>query len=255
MKQTLDPKPMRAYDYEAGNQVENWYMSEKLDGVWARWNGHELLTREGTKINAHELFLDKYPGHQIEGELWSGRSDFKTAVSTIKKLKPVDSEWKRIKFCLFDMPIKNEPFHIRHNRLKYICAPTIHIIDQLNVKSDILDTSFKTILHFGGEGLVFKNPHGLYKEGKSHDFLRMKLVSSDEASVIGYEQGEGKFADGIAGTILVSWKDKTFSIALPITELRKNPPAIGSKITFNYRGLTSGDKPRQPTFVIERDYE
>ena len=37
------------YDNSKHN-ITNWYMSEKLDGIRAYWNGKELLSKNGNKI-------------------------------------------------------------------------------------------------------------------------------------------------------------------------------------------------------------
>lgn len=40
-----------------------------------------------------------------------------------------------------------------------------------------------------------------------------------------------------------------------IDEQRRNPPKIGSKVTFRYQELTNDGIPRFPSFVTARDYE
>ena len=51
-------------------------MSEKLDGIRGFWNGQELLTRGGKKLNPPKWFIQNYPPFAIDGELWTKRGDF-----------------------------------------------------------------------------------------------------------------------------------------------------------------------------------
>lgn len=51
--------------------VEFRWMSEKYDGIRARWDGDKLHSREGTQIKAPKEFIDRLPKNVIlDGELW-----------------------------------------------------------------------------------------------------------------------------------------------------------------------------------------
>lgn len=90
---------------------------------------------------------------------------------------------------------------------------------------------------------------------RSACLLKYKPFESDEASVIGYEGGEGRLA-GMIGALIVRWKDKVFNVGAGIPDaIRMAPPALGAAITFGFCGLTDGGLPRFPTFVAERNYE
>ncbi|MEC9165189.1 MAG: DNA ligase, partial [Pseudomonadota bacterium] len=47
--------------------VADYWVSEKLDGIRARWNGTELLTRNGNKIFAPTWFTANWPETTIDG--------------------------------------------------------------------------------------------------------------------------------------------------------------------------------------------
>lgn len=63
------------YDNSKHN-ITNWYMSEKLDGIRAYWNGKELLSKNGNKIYAPSWFTKDFPPFELDGELWTKREDF-----------------------------------------------------------------------------------------------------------------------------------------------------------------------------------
>src|SRR6478735_1914140 len=107
---------------------ENWLVSEKLDGFRCIWDGgvsrgeacknvpyansakperlcSGLFTRNWLPISAPTWFLDQLPiGHMLDGELWAGRGKYQVVSSTCRKLVPVDSEWKRIRYKVYDSP-------------------------------------------------------------------------------------------------------------------------------------------------------
>ena len=65
----------KIYDNSKHN-ITNWYMSEKLDGIRAYWNGKELLSKNGNKIYAPFWFIKDFPPFELDGELWTKRDDF-----------------------------------------------------------------------------------------------------------------------------------------------------------------------------------
>jgi len=159
-------------------------------------------------------------------------------VSIVRKNIPVDDEWKKIVFMSFHgfdetIPVENSYFK---DVIYYKCVDIDH-----------MHRFYNLIIERGGEGIVLQDPMGT-------DWKK-KPVSTDEAIVLGWLPGKGKFDDGLAGKVIVDWKGLQFTLALPIASLRKNPPCIGSQVTFSYRGSTKDGIPRFATFLLTRDYE
>ena len=50
-----------------------WWMSEKLDGVRAYWDGSKLLSRLGNVLHAPDWYVACLPPMPLDGELWAGR--------------------------------------------------------------------------------------------------------------------------------------------------------------------------------------
>ena len=48
----------------SGQDVRGWAMSEKLDGVRAYWDGHQLISRAGHPFRPPAGFLTDYPNYQ-----------------------------------------------------------------------------------------------------------------------------------------------------------------------------------------------
>ena len=73
--QGIELQKANTYD-SSKHQINNWFMSEKLDGIRAYWNGRELLSKNGNKIYAPKWFINTLPDFELDGELWTKRSDF-----------------------------------------------------------------------------------------------------------------------------------------------------------------------------------
>jgi len=249
---------MRAYDYD-NQDVTDWWLSEKFDGVMAIWDGNHLISRCGNKFFAPDWFTEKFPkDFPLNGELWIGRGQFQKVVSVVKKKFPIDSEWEQVKFIIFDTPDVISPFEHRLLLCGSVSKQSKYLGFARQIQcSDIclFEHEYQSILAKGGEGVMLHRPGSLYTYGKSKDVIKRKPKAYDEADVIGYIPGKGKNT-GKTGALICTWNNKTFRLGSGLTdEQRNNPPAIGAKVTFKRNGLTAGGFPRHPVFIEVRDYE
>jgi DNA ligase-1 len=89
---------MLANVYAAHTDVSAYWVSEKLDGVRAYWNGRHLQTRGGEPIHAPAWFTADWPATPMDGELWAGRGRFSHTVSTVRQHVPDDAAWRKLRF-------------------------------------------------------------------------------------------------------------------------------------------------------------
>ena len=157
------------------NSLGGWFMSEKLDGMRAWWDGgitrglpasgvpwancekHArfkeeviatgLWSRYGQPIQAPDWWLDLLPGFCCDGELWLGRKQFQKLVSITKTMSGA-SDWSNVKYMVFDVP---SPFDLFADRT----------IDETNIK-----LSMRGCLDWVQHRLVEKNAY-------SPEFLHM----------------------------------------------------------------------------------
>jgi DNA ligase-1 len=248
---------MLAKIYE-GQDVTGWMVSEKLDGVRAIWTGTEFISRAGKPINAPNWFKSKMPMCELDGELWLGRGQFQKCVGIVRKKQPVDSEWIRIKYMVFDMPSINKPFEERYDMLQ--CLLMTNTVSSAVEQEDIQDDNhrqeiYNKIVRNGGEGTIYRHPQSMYEERRSPYMLKEKPIATDEAVVVGYQEGEGKHT-GRMGALLCRWQDKDIKVGTGFTDdEREDPPSIGATITFSYQELTNDGMPRFPVYITVRDYE
>ena len=175
-----------------------WWMSEKLDGMRALWTGAKFITRTGKPINAPDWFirpLRLHPQIQLDGELFVGRGQFNTTVSICRKKMPIDAEWRNIRYMVFDAPAHNGPFE---ERLAWLRDELLHrnnveLIQHLRCKSmDHLIHHYNTLLGYGAEGVMLREPGSLYVRKRHGSLLKFKPEIDGVAFVTGVKPGEGK---------------------------------------------------------------
>src|SRR3954452_6919092 len=98
-----------------------WWLSEKLDGVRAYWDGGKLLSRLGNVLHAPDWFVEKLPAHPLDGELFLARKSFQKTVAIVRRQDKSD-HWKQIKFLIFDAPGHGGPFEDRMKLLAKLAA-------------------------------------------------------------------------------------------------------------------------------------
>lgn len=255
------PPLMLAKSYIKGLDVSKYFVSEKLDGVRAFWDGNHLYSRSGRRIPAPVWFLSALPDNQLDGELWLGRGRFDDISALVRRQKSEDRDWHDVKYMVYDLPDMIAPYAERLWVLKTVVAgqrkPWLKAVSQQKVASEAdLQVMLRQVVAGGGEGLMLRHSRGYYQASRSDDLLKLKVKQDDEAIVIDHIPGEGKYR-GLVGALLV--RDKTgreFRLGSGLSDAeRRLPPQIGAQITYSYNGLTSKGLPRFARYVRIRPQE
>lgn len=231
-----------------------YWISEKLDGVRAIWNGRVLRFRSGRRVPAPAWFLAGLPKEPLDGELWLGRGRFDELSGVVRKAQPIDAEWRGVRYMLFEQPDGPGNFTDRSERLKSIVAaagaPWLGVIEQYRVAGRRkLMKELDEVVHSGGEGLVLHRAAATYGTGHSGDLLKLKPWQDAEATVVGYEPGKGRLTGVLGALRLRTTEGKEFRVGSGLNDaLRRDPPALGTTVTFRYQELTKGGTPRFPRF-------
>ena len=234
-----------------------WWMSEKYDGLRCYWDGEQLWSRKGKAIHAPAYFEAELPhGVVLDGELWIGHGQFEETLSTVLSETPGE-RWKKVRFMVFDAPKKEGTFE---ERMKYLQATLpaanrfVRVVAQERCrgKGQLLAERDRVVAQ-GAEGLMLRQPDSAYEAKRSPTLLKVKPYDDAEATIIAYEPGKGKFA-GQLGALRVRTEDgREFSLGSGFNDAqRESPPAIGTVITYRYRGLTAKGMPRFPSFLRVR---
>jgi DNA ligase-1 len=255
------PELLLANIYENDTDVSQYWISEKYDGVRAYWNGKQLISRQGIIYHAPDWFIKDFPKRALDGELWIARSQFETLVSTVRKQHPVDAEWKKVYYMIFELPNGEGTFTQRLEQLQKLLdrkpSPFIKLIRQFRLANHKeLINKLNEVVKQGAEGLMMHRADALYHVGRNDDLLKVKTYQDTEARVIKHILGKGKYT-GLLGSLLVENVDgKRFRVGTGFSDLqRQNPPPIGSIITYKYYGLTKNGIPRFASFLRIRGTE
>lgn len=251
------PDLLLANQYHSRLELADYRVSEKLDGVRAYWNGKELLSRQGNRFAVPAWFVENFPDHPLDGELWLGREAFDELSGIVRRSQPHEG-WRRVRFMVFDLPDSDAIFDIRLQQLSAVVeesgSPFLTVVEHLpaTTHKDLM-RDLDAIVAAGGEGLMLRKADSLYRAGRSGDLLKVKKREDAEAKVIGHIPGKGKYT-GQMGALLVEMPDgRRFRLGTGFTDaVRAAPPAPGSWVTFTYQGLTSKGLPRFASFWRER---
>lgn len=250
--QQFDPQVIQA-------RPQSFVYSEKLDGVRAFWDGKNLYSKGGKLLTPPSFFTQNFPPFAIEGELWSKRGDFENIVSILKSTKKKE-KWRELKFYIFEVPNQQGGILKRLEVLEaYLAsqpAPFISIIPQLPLNTlQALQDALSAITQAGGEGVVVREKDAPYYTGRNKKAMKLKLYEDRECKITSYVQGKGKF-ENLVGSIICLDGDVEFKIGSGMSEdFRKNPPKVGTIITYKYFGLNKNKLPKFPVFLRIRSDE
>jgi DNA ligase-1 len=251
---TTTKSPMLAKNWDNTTRPDGWWMSEKLDGVRAIWDGENFRSRGGNIFHAPAWFKAGLPALPLDGELFVGRGKFNDAVSIVRSMT---ADWTPVRYLVFDLQAEG-PTEDRQRMLLGLQLPAhVRIVEQVLCQSrDALHEFERDILNAKGEGVMLRAPRSPYEFKRSGHLRKLKRFIDDEATVIGHQDGEGKH-EGRLGALVCQLRDgKTFRAGSGFTdEQRENPPAIGAIVTVRYFELTPDGVPRFPTFLAVRNYE
>ena len=254
------PVLMLANVYRPGMALQDYWVSEKYDGVRGYWDGSRLWTRGGQPVSAPAWFTAGWPKKPMDGELWAGRGQFQKAVSTVRQQTPDDTAWRGMRFMVFDLPAEGGSFTDRLQVLRQVVPgmdiPWVQAVVQGKVASEAaLKAMLGQTVKLGGEGLVLHRGASLYRGVRSDDLVKVKLHEDAEARVVAHLPGKGKYAGGL-GALLVEipaaggQPARRFKLGTGLSDVqRQNPPAVGALVTYRYRGLNESGIPRFASFM------
>jgi DNA ligase 1 len=248
------PPLLLAHSWANDIDLDGWWISEKLDGVRAYWDGERFLSRLGNPLHAPEWFVAGLPKTPLDGELWLDRKAFQRTISIVRRQDKSD-HWREIAFVMFDAPLAAGDFEARQAYLREVLEehqpPHARVLDQQRCRGLAhLEQELARVEALGGEGLMLRQPSSAYEAGRSTTLLKVKTFHDAEAQVVDHVAGRGRHK-GRLGALAVELPDGTrFSVGTGLSDAqRENPPPVGSTITFRYQELSDGGVPRFPSFV------
>ncbi|MDI6746195.1 MAG: DNA ligase [Rhodocyclaceae bacterium] len=252
------PALLLAERYQGGIDVSQYWVSEKLDGVRAHWDGRQLRFRSGNPIPAPAWFIAALPAHPLDGELWLGRGSFDRLSGIVRRNIPDDAEWRQVRYKVFELPEAAGTFSERMKQLQALTVGRAHWLQPVEqfrlADAKALKRKLDEVVKGGGEGLMLHRADAQYETGRSAALLKLTPWQDAEARVVAHLPGKGKYA-GMLGALQVQMPDgRRFALGSGFTDAeRRNPPLLGTQVTYRYRELTRHGIPRFARFLRVRE--
>ena len=234
-----------------------WWMSEKLDGVRAYWDGKQFLSRKNNIFYAPDWFTAGLPGHPLDGELWIARKQF-DKTSGVVRSQGTPERWREVRYLVFDAPDARGPYEDRLKSLQDGFGGWKNSFTALHDHAacegfDHLFAELDRVTKLGGEGLMLRKPGSTYERTRSTSLLKVKKFLDTEVTVLGYEAGKGRHKGRVGALRVRLGSGVEFEVGTGLKDReRENPPAVGSIVTVKYQELTKDGVPRFPVYVGER---
>ena len=157
-------------DWEFGDKLNGWLLSEKLDDVRAYWDGWRCWTRGGKLIQLPNFILCGLPeGFALDGGIFAGRGNFRVASNAVRF-----NHWtEACRYVAYDAPnatgtLPERITEARRNYQKVIgFTPFISIRETNGMLADIQGEN--------GEGIVARNPNvPFYERGRTGNLIKIK---------------------------------------------------------------------------------
>ena len=252
------PAIQLATNYRQDIDITQYFVSEKLDGIRAYWDGHQLHSKQGNIFTAPVWFINAFPNVTLDGELWIARRQFEKVSGIVRTQEITNQQWQQVKFMIFDLPKSPLPFAQRINKMQQLVieadSPYLQMIKQQKLTNSVaLFNLLDKVVMAQGEGLMLHHQDALYQSKRSRDLMKLKKFEDAEAMVIAHLPGKGKYVN-LLGSLLVETSDGIrFKIGSGFSDKeRQNPPAIGSVITYRFTGKTRNNIPRFASFMRAR---
>lgn len=275
--------PMLAQDYRkhANKIKEEVYVQPKLNGVrcLSKWRDGKvvLLSRGGKEYNvphiaeALEPILKDQENFYIDGEIYFHGMTLQEINRRVKKYRPGETE--ELQYWIYDCYETTNPqkiFEFR-NRLIYgllLKLPLVYVPTYLVEKNELVsllnDYVSTDCNNPPYEGIIIRNPDGVYSSGqRSYDLQKLKPYYDSEFKVIGYTHGEGSYSDCVIW-ICETEDGNRFNVNPKCSIKEKKEFLINADkyvrkyLTVQYNGFTEKGLPEFPVglvFRLEKDLD
>ena len=159
---------------------------------------------------------------------------------------------------LFELPGAAGDFAARSSALQRLVA-TLRVDALIAIEQTTLPdrtallSRLDEVVRAGGEGLMLHRADAQYESGRSSTLLKLKPIHDADAVVIGHIGGRGKHTGRLGALWVRNAQGTRFALGSGLSDAqRADPPAIGTLVTYTYRGTTAAGTPRFATFLRVR---
>ena len=218
--------------------MPGWFCSEKLDGIRGRFIAKRgiLVTRRGIVVRAPPRIVRVLEPlrYDVDGEFWSKTKSRQQILDAVLS----GNRWTGIDFFAFDCVIHGRPrmrFTDRYRLLLRAASSSgLKLIPHVQKRTaEQIWALLNKVAKKGGEGLVMKDPDGIYAKGRSSAVRKLKVERAGRARVVSGGRTFSLFREVGTG--------KEFKMRNARGKTRK-----GQSVKFVYYGRTATGKPEFP---------
>jgi len=207
---------------------DGWLGSEKLDGVRGYWTGSEMLSRSGLVIDIPDRIRETMTVQAVDGEFFIDRNRLPEVIVATQSNR-LSRRWVGVEFYVFDIHCGGT-FLQRYQTIirtySYVCRHTA-------IQTRDVEAYLRSIQARGGEGIIMRDPIGLYVPGRNvHSVIKIK----PESFGIARYDGLNTFSE------LFVTVPCTFKIAVGSKHMIRK----GDHVRFRYNDRTVHHKPKYP---------
>ena len=268
-------KPQLAYNYSPAKdyKVSGWWSSPKLDGVRCFYiPGKGLMSRtlklKYVGLGHIESLCYQGTNTILDGELYIPGEKFDRISGIARDTKNINlADKQRMQFHVFAQIIKDYTFvntesmiesiseSIPDNQSILVPLPYTYVAN--NPAAIQVQNQLNATAGFP-EGTMLRHPLVAYREGRSHDLLKVKNFVKSNFVITGFVRGKGKYANSL-GTLtvtdLVGGVMITSNVGTGFTDAQRQElwdnqaQYLGEDVEVIYLGVTDGKKLRHPVFL------
>jgi ATP-dependent DNA ligase len=278
------PMLATSYDVDAPKVTFPCYVQPKLDGVRLLVYSHDgqlcMMSRTGKNMSRHPNLqciraecskLLKTLGDDVclDGELYGPELAFETIVSLCRTSNDTSTTRpESFGYHVYDI-INGESFERRHQRLDNGMANIGRtqwctlVATHSCADADQVENLHDALTDKGFEGVMIRDPDGLYREDKrSASLQKFKRFKDEEYTIVGFKEGDGRDE----GTIVFEcalpspeghtfWVRPTGSFEYRSRLWKDRESLLSKRLTVTFQELTQRGVPRFPIGKCIRDYE
>lgn len=208
----------------------------------------------------------RFPGETLvlDGELYNHdyREKFEELTSFIRQQTPKPG-YEVVQYWVYDI-VSDKPQESRLRALgfmaedAFITPSIIRVPTETVADQDELTSVFGAYLDSGFEGMMVRNAQARYKNSRSHDLLKVKVMQDAEFELVRIEEGRGKMT-GKAIFTCITEDGKEFRCKLvgsldSLTQYVQEPDKwIGKLVTVKFQNLSADGIPRFPVALRFRE--
>ncbi len=250
---------MLAQTYEETRATFPCWSTFKIDGVRAIFRNGEFYFRNGKIIQGLDHLIKELEGQPVlDGELLCPEFNFQQSSGNIRAYKTSPTA----EFHLIDIPehsstvFADRVIDMLDLSLKY---PGVQAIQTKLLESHAeLHMHFREAIKWGYEGLVVKPMEYEYEDKRSYNWMKLKVIETEDLYVEDIFEGTGKYSSMLGG-VIVNRNSVRVRVGSGFSDSQRdflwnNPDSIiGRTIEVKYHEVTPDGSLRHPVFLRFRD--